>query len=153
MTRFTPLLFGACVAALSACVPTETVSRGSCDASSIGIKSSQFGLNYAALAPFPVAEILSQAEAEYIENADYFVVTKQATPKEFPAIWRRQVTALLKGPLAEAYDTLLTPSISFFRFLTPDNFQLLRLCAPADDPKLGYLTRLEKFPASESLNN
>lgn len=153
MPKFSTICASAFVIALCACSPSHSASGNSCDAAAIGLKASQLRLDYSALAPSPVAEILSQAEAEYLQNANYFVLTNQAKPKDFPAIWRKQVKALLKGPLPEAHDTLLTPSVSFFRFLTPENFQRLRACAPADHPKIGYLTRLKKFPPTGKLNN
>jgi hypothetical protein len=120
--------------ALMAC---DTARAGNCDPATIGYVQSRLDLDYRSLAPSPVAEILSRAEAERLAAAGELSAAAQA---DLAAKWRLLVERLLAGTLAPTFTgTASEPSLDELRALTPAALALLRSCAPDADPRLAYL--------------
>ncbi|MEP4206955.1 hypothetical protein, partial [Marinobacter alexandrii] len=127
-------------------------SAETCDLNRITLSESAYRINYSNLADTPIAEILSQGELEYIKS-DILVASGTIPANQKRRLWRKHVRALSKRKLPEYRENFVEPSIYFFRIGTPKMFQALRSCVSADDPVLGYISALSKFPTTVLLNN
>lgn len=122
------------VMALMGCNAASAVD---CDPATIGYVDSQLNLDYRALAPSPVAEILSQAEAERLAHASDL---SGAQRDELAAKWRDLVEKLLAGTLPGSFTgTASEPSLDELRALTPNALAQLQACGPDADARLAYL--------------
>jgi hypothetical protein len=108
-----------------------------CDPAKIGYVESRLGLDYRTLAPSPVAEILSKAEAERIAKSDDLSTLSGAQRDAFAAEWRKLIDWLLAGTLAGSFTgSASEPNIDDLRILTPNALAQLQACA---DARLAYL--------------
>jgi hypothetical protein len=127
-------------------------SAQSCNPADFSGVQSQIGLDYAALVGSPAAEILAAGEAEYFARAASTFLAIYVPQSDWPQVWQRQVKALVSQELPDVFIDHTTPSAAFFREQTPEMFQRLRNCISPDDPQLGYITGLPKFPEVIELN-
>jgi hypothetical protein len=115
----------------------NTASAVDCDPATIGYVESRLNVDYRALAPSPVAEILSQAEAERIAQSGDLSGSQR---NELATKWRRLVDGLLAGTLPGSFTgTASEPSLDELRALTPNALALLQACGPDADARLAYL--------------
>ncbi|WP_208352769.1 hypothetical protein [Pseudaestuariivita rosea] len=143
MQRFIGL-FVICATALTACdMPTQSAV---CKPEAYQYVESEFSIDYRAQAPSPIAEILSEGEVEFRNNAPRLVTLGLARTDQFQTIWRTQVTALLSRQIPDSSEEkTFTADMSFFRFNTPQMFQRLRTCTKSDDPRFGYIAALPRL--------
>jgi hypothetical protein len=120
--------------ALTGC---ETAQAVTCDPAQIGFVESRLGIDYRALAPSPVADILSQAEVEYLGNTD-------ASLGDATVFWSALTSGLLAGTLAGSFTGAGSePSLDNLRIQSPNALALLQACGPAADARLDYLREIE----------
>ena len=123
--RFAMAIVGAIVgAAVLGCSPAQS---GPCDPAIIGYADSRLGVDYRALAPSPVAEILSQAEVERLAKVDSFAFMGAPAQKQVSTLWRSLITGLIEGTLPASFTGSATePSLDNLRILTPNALALPR---------------------------
>jgi hypothetical protein len=127
--------------------PRSAVVVG-CDPALIGYSTSRLGLDYRTMTPSPVAEILSQAEAERISHGvDLSVV---AARKKFASEWSVLIQGLLAGTLPRSFTGAAEPSLDDFRALTPKALAQLKRCGPQADARLTYLREVSLSLGTEN---
>jgi len=116
-----------------------------CDLSEIRLEPSAMGIDYTALYPSPLAEILSQGEAERLApkpsnpSFDYSSYSDEIR-KSLSNEWTRMLAALFDGTMKRTFSGAPDePSFDFLRAASPEMLARLKACGPAADPRLAYL--------------
>ncbi len=118
----------------------STAQAIDCNPATIGYVESRLGLDYRALAPSPVAEILSKAEAERTAKSGDLSTLSGAQRDAFRAEWRMIVDQLLAGTLPGSFTGAASePSLDDLRILAPNALAQLQACGPNADARLAYL--------------
>jgi hypothetical protein len=101
---------------------------------------SRLGIDYRSLARAPVAELLSQLEAERLEREGDVSAKPASQRKELETRWRQLILALLAGTLPPTFTgSASESSLDDLRALTPRSLARLKSCGPDADKRLDYL--------------
>jgi hypothetical protein len=139
--RQVPLrIIALCGFAASGCSSAQAVD---CMPGTFHFVKSRLGVDYRTLARSPVAEILSQAEAERLRHSGDLSALSAVQRKALVAEWRKLVADLLAGTLPPSFTGASSErSLDDLRLLSPRALMLLKACGPNADPRLIYLRNI-----------